>query len=308
VRFRAGLELSVMHLGLWAMSLPVRLGMVRTLVPLARPLRWAADWLKPFGTDRGGMRVRVVGMTAEGRTECRDWVLEAEAGDGPEVPAIPARVMVAALRAGQVAPGARACLEMDLAAAEAVMAGHVIRTRQEAVEFPLLFNVVDMAALPRALQDLHLVVDLRRWSGKAVVDRGTSVLSRLAGRLMRFPPAGQDVAVTVTMERKDTAEQWTRVFGSQTFRSRLSPLRHGQGLVERFGALSFQIALRVEDGRLRYPVARGWCLGVPIPRPLLPVSKTVEAVDDQGRATFDVELSHPITGLIVRYRGYLIAS
>jgi hypothetical protein len=308
VVFRAGLELTVMHLGLWAMSLPVRARLVQSLVPLARPLLWAANLLRPFGTDLGGMRVRVMGVTSDGRAECRDWVLEAEAADGPEVPAIPARAMVAALREGKVDPGARACLELDLAMAKALMARHRIRTRRETSAFPLLFDVVDLAALPAPLQDLHRVIDLRHWTGRSSVDRCRGLLSRLAARLMRFPPAAKDVAVTVTMERRGASEIWTRTFGPYQFRSHLRRPRTGSGLIERFGALSFRIALRVEVGKLHYPVVQGWCLGMPIPRRILPVSRTVEAVDDQGRATFDVELSHPWTGLIVRYRGWLVAS
>jgi Domain of unknown function (DUF4166) len=208
--------------------------------------------------------------------------------------------------AGRVQPGARGCLELDLAAAEALMAQHAIRTRREATAFPLLFaSAIDLAALPMPLQELHCVIDLRRWSGVSAIDRGTSLLSGLAGLLMRFPPAGSVVPVTVVMERRGGTEVWTRTFGSHSFRSQLSCPRQGPGLVERFGVLSFQIMLKVDDGALHYPVARGWCLGVPLPRWMLPVSRTVEAVDDQGRATFDVELSHPLTGLIVRYRGWL---
>ncbi len=309
VRFRAGLELSVMHLGLWALSLPVRAGLVRFITPLARPLRWVADRLRPFGTDRGGMRVRVAGITEEGKAESRDWVLLAEAGDGPEVPAIPARVMVAALRAGKVSPGARACLDLDLPAAETAMADHRIRTQQSAAPFPMLFSAIpEVDRLPEPLQDLHRVIDLRRWSGLARIDRGASVLSRLAGAMMRFPPAGQDVPVSVVMERRGAGEVWTRRFGTHGFRSRLTPPRRGPGLIERFGVLSFRIALRVKAGQLHYPVAQGWCLGIPLPRWALPVSRTVEAMDDQGRATFDVALSHRLTGLIVRYRGWLVAS
>ncbi len=307
VMFRAGLELSVMHLGLWALSLPVRAGLMRSLVPLARPLRWAADRLKPFGTDRGGMRVRVAGITTEGGAECRDWVLEAEAGDGPEVPAIPARAVVAALRAGRVEPGARACLELDLTAAERLLATHNIRTRRESSSYPLLFaSAVDLAALPEALHDLHRLIDLRRWSGVARIDRGAGFLSRLAAWVMRFPSAGQGLPVSVVMERQGDTELWTRTFGAHRFRSRLSRPRRGAGLVERFGPLSFRIGLKVDGGRLHYPVVQGWCLGVPLPRCALPVSRTVEGVDDRGRATFDVELSHPAAGLIVRYRGWLV--
>jgi Domain of unknown function (DUF4166)/Saccharopine dehydrogenase NADP binding domain len=307
VRFGAGLELSVMHLGLWALSLLVRLRLMRSLVPLARPLRWVAERLMPFGTDRGGMRVRVAGFTDQDCAECRDWVLTAEAGDGPEVPAIPAHLMVMALREGRVDPGARACLEMELAAAEALMARHHITTRQEVAIFPLLFaSTLDMSPLPAALQDLHRVIDLRRWSGLSTIDRGCSFLSRLTGRLMRFPSAGCDVPVTVEMARQGDKEVWSRTFGRHRFHSVLSRPKTGTGLIERFGALSFRIALRIDGRQLQYPVVHGWCLGLPLPRWMLPVSRTVEDVDDRGRATFDVELSHPLTGLIVRYRGWLV--
>ncbi|WP_179378906.1 saccharopine dehydrogenase family protein [Jannaschia marina] len=61
VRFGAGLELTLLHLGLWAMSLPVRWGLLRSLAYLARPMRRLAALFEPFGSDRGGMRVRVVG-------------------------------------------------------------------------------------------------------------------------------------------------------------------------------------------------------------------------------------------------------
>ncbi|NJM83873.1 MAG: DUF4166 domain-containing protein, partial [Tabrizicola sp.] len=82
-------------------------------------------------------------------------------------------------------------------------------------------------------------------------------------------------------------------------------LDQAERLIERFGPLSFRIALRAEAGRLHYPVVGGRCLGVPLPRWALPVSQTVEAVDASGRASFDVALSHPLTGPIIRYRGWL---
>jgi saccharopine dehydrogenase-like NADP-dependent oxidoreductase len=41
--FRAGLELSVMHLGLFAAALPVEAGLLRSLRPFAGPFRWLAS-------------------------------------------------------------------------------------------------------------------------------------------------------------------------------------------------------------------------------------------------------------------------
>src|SRR5579872_5438448 len=55
--FRAGLELSTMHLGLYLAGLVVRARLLPSLVPFARPFRWMAEQMKGFGSDRGGMMV-----------------------------------------------------------------------------------------------------------------------------------------------------------------------------------------------------------------------------------------------------------
>lgn len=307
VRFSAGLELSLLHLGLWALALAVRLRLVRSLVPLARPLRWVADRLHPFGTDRGGMRVRVIGQLMDGTLQQRDWTLVAAQGDGPEVPAIPARVLLAALMRGALTPGARPCLDdLTLAEAEGALAQHAITTTLHTTAvLPHFAQVLGPAwkDLPPALQALHCLADTRRWSGRSRITRGNGRLARGIARALRFPAAAEDMPVTVTMQRHGVTEVWTRDFGGQRFRSTLRPVPGA--MIERFGPLSFEIALRVRDGALHYPVTRGWCLGLPLPRVLLPVSRTEERVDDQGRATFDVALSHPLTGPIVRYQGWL---
>ena len=53
--FFAGMELSILHLGLWSLSLPVRAGLLRSLRPFAWPMLRIAQWLLPFGSDRGAM-------------------------------------------------------------------------------------------------------------------------------------------------------------------------------------------------------------------------------------------------------------
>jgi Domain of unknown function (DUF4166) len=61
----------------------------------------------------------------------------------------------------------------------------------------------------------------------------------------------------------------------------------------------------VDDGRLAL-VLRGWrVFGVKLPMWLCPRSVAYEAVED-GRFRFYVEISHPVAGLIVRYRGWLV--
>ena len=129
--FRAGLELSTLHLGLSAASLTVRTGLLPSLVPFARLFRWMADRLKPFGTDRGGMTVEADGLDAAGQPVRGVWSLLAEAGHGPVIPTLPALAALRALADGRLAsPGATACVGMlPLAWIEAEFAGYNITSR-----------------------------------------------------------------------------------------------------------------------------------------------------------------------------------
>jgi hypothetical protein len=83
---QAGLELSVLHLGLSFASALVARGWVRGLDGTAGIARHAAGWLQPFGSDAGAMHVTVRGAHA-GRRVARHWALVGERGDGPFVPA-----------------------------------------------------------------------------------------------------------------------------------------------------------------------------------------------------------------------------
>ncbi len=110
VSFLAGLELAVLHLGLWALSLPVRAGLLRSLAPSAAFLTRAATWFEPLGSDRGGMMVDVTGRDAQGRAVAAKWWLVAQAGDGPNIPVLPALALVRRLVSGvETRTGAQAC-------------------------------------------------------------------------------------------------------------------------------------------------------------------------------------------------------
>jgi saccharopine dehydrogenase-like NADP-dependent oxidoreductase len=80
--FRAGLELRVLHEGVGPLGLLVRLGILKSLAGLARPLRALAEMFKPFGSDRGEMRVDVLLENEAGQLLRRVWTLTADAGDG----------------------------------------------------------------------------------------------------------------------------------------------------------------------------------------------------------------------------------
>lgn len=311
VRFAAGLELKLMHGGLWALGMLVSAGIIRSLESWTGLLKWAAERLGAFGSDRGGMRVEVIGARPEGGFERRTWTLIAEAGDGPEIPAVPARIMVGKLIAGDVPPGARPCLgAFSLEDAETAMASlNVTTERAAAAHIPVFCAALGdtFNALPAPLQALHTVADVRHWQGAADVSRGRGLISRLAGALAGFPPEGRDVPVTVTMQRTSDGETWTRAFGARRFRSHLRRAAGDPpGMVrERFGAMAFSIPLSLENGRLAFPVTGGRVAGIPLPRFLLPVSETHESVDEDGACRFDVSIRLPMIGLVAHYRGWL---
>ncbi|QQA43164.1 SDR family oxidoreductase [Pelagovum pacificum] len=308
VEFRAGLELKIMHFGLWFMSLPIRAGL-GTLTPLARPLKRIADWMERFGTDTGAMRVTVSGLTRDGASVQREWWLIAGAGKGPEIPAIPAAILCRKLARGALDPGARPALGLfDLSEFEVTCAPHGITfERRETDVTPIFRQTLGPAfdRLPDQIRDLHTVLHHRTCQGLARVDRGPSLAARMICSVMGFPASGDRIPVTVTMERSGAVEHWTRNFAGRRFRSHLRSGADGTGeIIERFGPLRFTIALRPDEAGLTWPVTGGSLLGIPLPRRLLPESVTREEVQD-ARASFDVALSLPLVGPLIRYRGQL---
>ncbi|MCK7614699.1 SDR family oxidoreductase [Roseibium sediminicola] len=310
VLFRAGLELPIMHLGLWGLSWMVRLRLLRSLDPMAGVLQKIADWLEPLGSDRGGMEVRLAGLDGRGKPLSRRWTLIAEAGDGPHIPAVAAAILCRRLTQGTVPAGARPCLgEITLQDVSEATSHLSVATRVDTDDRPCLFQQAlgtGFDTLPAPVRDLHTVYDRRCWTGEAKVTRGGSFLSKLICRMVGFPPQAERTPVAVTIERRGKAEIWQRNFGGKVFKSVLS-LRGapGSGIVqERFGPIAFNIHLQQRHGRLAFPVGRGRCLALPLPNWLIPLSEAWEQ-DDSGRFNFDVKISLPGIGMLVHYQGWL---
>jgi hypothetical protein len=312
-QFQAGLEMKIMHVGLWLLSWPVRLGFVRSIGGLAGILKWIADRLEPFGSDRGGMLVCAAGRDRDGRAVERSWTIIAEAGDGPEIPPTPAFLLVKRLLSGKsgIVPGATPAIGvLGLAEIEAALAPFAIRCEQQEKMVPPLMEralAEDFSHLPAAWKRLAEIHDIDNFAGDASVERGQGLASRLVGSLFGFPPATNAVTVEVTKQKTAKGEQWIRRFGDRSFVSHLS-LRHDDApgmLRERFGPLSFALRLRAENGKVHWPVEKWTALGVPMPLWLMPKSETVEFVDGDGRFNFDVAITVPLVGRVVRYRGWL---
>lgn len=311
--FGAGPTPEILHRALNGMARLVELGLLPTLRPLAPLFHWAINRLR-WGEHRGGMFVAVAGRDAGGQAVRRSWHLVAEGDDGPFIPSIPASLVIRRLLEGRSpAPGARpATGELELADFEARFATLAIRAgvrdevaAGEPVYRQVMANAYD--AMPPAWRAVH---DLREGeltvAGRASVTRGRSLPARLAGAIIGFPKAGEDVPVSVAFTRMGRAEVWRRTFAGKAFASRQEP---GRGrsrhlVVERFGPFAIAMAPVVREGRMSLIIRRFTVFGLPLPLWLGPTTTAEEDVVD-GRFRFDVEIGHPWTGLIVRYRGWL---
>lgn len=307
----AGPVPEVLHRALIGLAWLVRIGLVRSLSPLAPLMHFATNRLR-WGEHRGGMFVAVEGADQAGAAVKRSWHLLAEGDDGPLIPAMAVEALVRKTLDGQnPAPGARAAAhDLELEDYENLFVGKTIYTgfRDDAAdrEKPLYAALLSDAwqSLPKEIRAMHDHATTAQ--GRANVERGRTILSRLAAWLVGFPAASFDTPVRVDFEADKGEETWTRTFGEHRFSSRQF---RGRGrserlLCERFGPLNFAMALVAGDGRLSLVLRRWSLFGLPLPMFLCPRSTSYEAVED-GRFRFHVEISHPLTGMIVRYRGWL---
>lgn len=306
VTFRAGLELGVMNAALSLLARARRFAQLELPRGAISILHAISNALFPFGSDRGGMQVSVVGII-HGAPVLRRWTLIAEEGDGPFVPGLICRAV--ARQPASVRSGARPCLaELPRRAIENAMSDLAITTQITTQEHPTLFAAAlgdRWDSLPPQVRALHSVQDLGSFSGQAAITRGTSLVARAAVWFFKFPKESPNAKVTITKTRVGDQEIWERDFDGKIFRSYCAPAPSAYRYRERFGPFNFEQDLPVEDGSLYLPVRRGWFLGIPLPGFLLPRSESREYVED-GLFHFDVSLGAPLGGgLIVRYRGAL---
>ena len=113
IRFCAGHEIKLLHLGTWLLSWGVRSGL---LSPLGRHSDRLLKWsflFDPLGSSRSGFHMYLRGKGHDGRkrTECF-WII-ARQGHGPYIPCTPAIILGERLARGELQErGARPCLDL----------------------------------------------------------------------------------------------------------------------------------------------------------------------------------------------------
>jgi hypothetical protein len=311
----AGPSPLVLHRALIACAWLVRLRLVPSLMRLTPLMFFASNHFK-WGEHRGGMFVEIKGVTARGEATKRSWNSLAEGDDGPFIPSMAVAAIIRKILAGaSPASGARAATgELELDDYAPFFASRKIATgiREEPPRSaPLQARILGSAweMLPSAIRNMHEVKGALRAEGRATVDRGRNIFSRMIGWLLNFPKEGDDIPVSVQFDEAAGTETWTRNFAGTCFSSRQF---EGRGrskhlLCERFGLVTFAMALVMEGEHLRLVLRRWNVLGVPLPMWLCPFSDAYESVEG-NRFRFYVEIRMRFIGLIVRYRGWLVPS
>ena len=308
----AGPVPEILHRALIALAWLVRRRVLPGLSGLSRPMQFATNHLR-WGEHRGGMFVEVSGVDSGGEPGTRSWHLLAEGDGGPLIPSMAVEALVRRVMRGESPqPGARAATrELELGDYEALFAARTIHTglRQDTIDRgqPLYARLLGplWQEIPAELRILHGATTA---SGCASVERGTRLIARIIAGIVGFPHTTPDIAVSVTFAVENGVETWTRRFGGQTFHS-LQFAGRGRWehlLCERFGQMTFALALVWQKGRLSL-VIRGWtAFGIPLPQFLAPRITAFKTVED-GRFRFHVDIAHRLTGPIVRYKGWLVA-
>ncbi|HEX6841266.1 MAG TPA: DUF4166 domain-containing protein, partial [Stellaceae bacterium] len=310
----AGPVPEILHRALNGLAWLVRLRVLPSLSPFAALFHAAINLLR-WGEHRGGMFVAIEGVTRDGKSAARSWHLLAEGDDGPLIPSMAVAIIIRqSLDGTRRASGARpAVRDIELADYQAAFARRAIHTgrRDEpgGGDAPLYRTLLGAAwsQLPAPLRAMHDLQDTMVAAGIATIERGRGWPSRLAAWIAGFPPAGADIPVRVSFTRQREREIWRRDFGGVAFSStqEAGRGRDDRLLVERFGPFAFGLALVLDGDKLRL-VTRGWSLfGLRLPAAWAPRGDAYESAQD-GRFHFDVEIRHPLTGLIAAYRGWLV--
>jgi saccharopine dehydrogenase-like NADP-dependent oxidoreductase len=111
VMFRAALEVAPAQYGFAALAVLRRRGYLKQTPRLATVLHHAGKVFDPLGTSRGGMVVRMRGLSVAGKPVQLAWNIFAPHHHGPEIPCMAAILLARRLARGEaLPPGAMPCM------------------------------------------------------------------------------------------------------------------------------------------------------------------------------------------------------
>lgn len=303
INFYAGLQLSLLHVGLWLVSWPCRWGWVKHLDKYAPLMRKVSLWFYNFGSDAGGMHVKISGKNKGGNTFSREWYFLAKDGDGPYIPATPSVILIRKLLNGSLnQTGAMPC--MGLFTLNEFMKEISDLRIQSYTDEPLYKRYLQERydVLPPAVQRLHDYNHEITYNGECDVIRGGNLFCRFVATILSLPPNGQNYSLKVHFKKEGGAEHWTRYFGDQQFYSK--QWDQAGILFEKINITTLAFKIDVSDQALNLALKQVYVLGLPIGWLFKPKVIARES-ERNGDFIVNVEVHLPLFGLLIKYDGWL---
>jgi hypothetical protein len=165
----------------------------------------------------------------------------------------------------------------------------------------------DFECLPAAVRGLHSLSASAVAAGRADVTAAASPAAWLLRWVAGLPQPGRDVPVTVAFRPDGTGcERWEWRFGSRRY---TSTMMAGTGsadglLIEHFGLFRLHFRLTPSADGLAWSLMRWRFLALPLP---LWTAPSIECLEngDGARFVFDIDVSFPIVGHVMHYRGWI---
>ncbi|ABI67165.1 MAG: hypothetical protein ACJAU5_001236 [Maricaulis maris] len=163
----------------------------------------------------------------------------------------------------------------------------------------------DWSLLAPVTRALHSPDSTVLFEGTVDIVRGSRPLAPLIAGILGLPKAGRQQPALVKVSKSGAGELLERWYDGRhfsTWQGRAAGL-----LTERFGPFGLSFRLRLADEVLHFDRQGVTLWGIRLPEALSPrvVANERSAGD---RHVFDVALSLPLVGLIVQYRGELVAA
>ena len=113
MRFAAGHELKLLHVGTRMLGTLVRLGLIRSLADHAERLLRLAFLFDRIGSECSGFHMILSGVGHDGKPLERRFIIIARSGHGPYIPCMPAILLARRLAKGEVTTrGATPCVDL----------------------------------------------------------------------------------------------------------------------------------------------------------------------------------------------------
>jgi Domain of unknown function (DUF4166) len=162
--------------------------------------------------------------------------------------------------------------------------------------------------LPAPVRRVHSLRVPLVAAGHAEITAASGHFARFICRFAGLPCPGRDVDVVVTFAPNETGgEHWDRKFADRRY---TSTIKAGSGrdqglLIERFRAFDLRFQLAGSREGVAW-VLIGWrFLRIPLPLWSVPQVKCLESADGE-RYTFDIDVTFPLIGWLMHYRGWLL--